>query len=116
VYQFDSIEQGVRAGDRAVLDLVALFQGAVGYRLVGQVDALGGQFQRFRDSATRVSQCEAESRRRFVIGVRGPTVRKRTPTKKNCLLNRLIDNVVYELRRIDIKDSYLALISVSRMF
>ncbi len=49
-------------------------------------------------------------------GVRSPTVRKRTRTIKNCLLNRLIDNIVYELPKIDIKDSYLALISVSRIF
>lgn len=49
-------------------------------------------------------------------GVWSPTVQKRTRTIKNCLLNRLIDNVVYELLKTDIKDSYLALISVSRMF
>ena len=60
VYQLDRIEQGVRAGDRAVLHLVALFQGPEGDGLVRQINALWRQLQGFRDSAPGVGQRQAE--------------------------------------------------------
>ena len=56
VQQLDCIEQGVRAGDRAVFHLVALFQAAESNRLVRQINPLGRQLQGFRNSAPRVTK------------------------------------------------------------
>lgn len=68
--QLDGIEQGVRAGDRAVLHLVALFQGTEGDGSVRQVDTFRCQLQRFGDSAPGVSQRQAEGAYlRALVGV-----------------------------------------------
>ncbi len=60
MHELNSIKQRVRAGDRAVLHFAALFQGLVGDRLVGQVHPIGGERQRFGNSAPRVGQGQAE--------------------------------------------------------
>jgi len=58
--KLDSIEQGIRAGGSAVFYFAALFQGTVGNRLIRKIDTLRGQFQRFRNSTTRIGKREVK--------------------------------------------------------